>query len=77
MAWTGVSDHTARAWLNGRTSPSGLHLVALAAHSRLVMATLLRMTGHDGVALAIDLQAIESGLIETLDTVRKLRSLSG
>lgn len=77
MTWTGVSDHTARAWLNGRTSPSGLHLVALAAHSRLVMATLLRMTGHDGVALAMDLQAIENALLEAIDTVRRLRSQSG
>ena len=74
MSWTGVSDHTARAWLNGRTSPSGLHLVVLAAHCRPVMATVLRLAGHEQVAIAIDLEAIESSLEAILDTARRLRS---
>jgi hypothetical protein len=30
MRWTGVSDTTARSWLHGRVSPSGMHLIALA-----------------------------------------------
>jgi len=74
MAWAGVSDHTARAWLNGRKSPSGSHLIVLAARSRSVMATVLSLTGHDGIALAMDLRAIEIGLEETLTAVRKLQS---
>lgn len=74
MAWTGVSDHSARAWLNGRKSPSSLHLLALAARSRLVMSLVLRLTGHDRVEIGIDLQTVESGLEDALNAVRALRS---
>lgn len=76
IAWTGVSDRTARAWLNGRTSPSSLHLLAMAAHCKPVMATLLRLTGHEHVAVEIDLQAFEAGLEQTLAVVRRLNSRS-
>lgn len=72
MGWAGVSDHTARDWLHGRKSPSGAHLLALAAHSRTVMAEVLRITGHDGTAVEIDLHAVEDGLEATLAEVRKL-----
>jgi len=74
IAWTGVSDRTARAWLNGRTSPSSLHLLAMAAHCQPVMATVLRLTGHEHVAIGINLQAVETGLEQTLAAVRGLRS---
>jgi hypothetical protein len=74
MTWTGVSDHTARAWLNGRSSPSGVHLVLLAAHCRSVMSTVLRLTGHDDAALWIDLEAMEIGLEKLLTATRQLRS---
>ena len=74
IAWTGVSDRTARAWLNGRTSPSSLHLLAMAAHCKSVMATVLRLTGHEQVAVEIDLQAFEEGLEQTLAVVRRLYS---
>jgi hypothetical protein len=74
MSWTGVSDHTARAWLNGRTSPSGVHLIVLAAYSQPVMAALLELTGHDDVALAIDLEALETQLLAMMEAARNLRS---
>jgi hypothetical protein len=74
MAWTGVSDRTARAWLNGQSSPSGLHLIGLAAHCHLVMATVLRLTGHGQVALALDLERVEATLEQTLATARRLRT---
>ena len=76
IAWTGVSDRTARAWLNGRTSPSSVHLLVMAAHCAPVMATVLRLTGHEHVAIEIDLQAVETGLEQTLLAVRRLRSRS-
>lgn len=72
MRWTGVSDRTARAWLQGRASPSGLHLVALAARSELVMAKVLRLTGHGDLALALRLNEIETGLEQALSQVRAL-----
>lgn len=74
MAWTGVTDHTARAWLNGRKSPSSVHLLGLAAECPPVMALILRLTGHDRVSLGIDLLAIEAGLEDALAIVRALRS---
>lgn len=72
MRWTGVSDTTARAWCHGRTSPSGIHLVALAAHSDAVMSVLLRLTGHTDLELGLDLQTIEQGLIKALAHVHSL-----
>jgi len=74
MGWTGVSDHTARAWLHGRKSPNSVHLLALAANSSTVMSTVLRITGHHGAAVEIDLGVIEQGLQTTLEVVRKLLS---
>ena len=74
MGWTGVSDHTARAWLHGQKSPSGVHLLALAANSSSVMSIVLRVTGHAGIAVEIDLRAIEQELVATLAAVRKLRT---
>ena len=74
MRWTGVSDHTARAWLNGRASPSGAHLVVLAANCRPVMNTVLQLAGHDGIAIVINLEALESELEAILASTRRLTS---
>jgi hypothetical protein len=74
MAWTGVTDHTARYWLSGRKSPSSVHLLTLAAHSRSVMALVLRLTGHDHMGVGFELQALEAGLQEALETVRTMRA---
>ena len=74
MAWTGVSDHTARAWLNGRKSPSSLHLLSLASKSHAVMVLVLRLTGHDDMGVEFDLQALEAGLEDALAAVRASRS---
>ena len=74
MTWTGVTDHTARAWLNGRKSPSSLHLLKLAGCSREVMSLVLRLTGYDRIGLGINLEVLEVGLVEILDAVRALRA---
>lgn len=76
MTWTGVSDHTARAWLNGRTAPSSVHLLQLAANSSSVMDLVLRLTGQDQIGLGSDLEALELGLEHALATVRALRTAS-
>ncbi|MBL0000913.1 MAG: hypothetical protein IPO97_07865 [Sphingomonadales bacterium] len=34
MKWTGVSDRTAKNWLNGTNAPSGVHLILLARDQR-------------------------------------------
>lgn len=74
MRWTRVSDRTAREWLHGRSSPNGRHLIMLATHCRPVMATVLRLSGHDRAALAVDLEAVETSLEAILGIARKMRS---
>lgn len=70
MRWTHVSDRTARKWLHGEASPSGLHLLALATRSPSVMALVLELTGHADVVLALELRAIERDLERALAKVR-------
>jgi hypothetical protein len=74
MRWTHVSDHTARSWLNGQTSPSSLHLLELATHSETVMAVILKATGHTSMELTHDLIAVENVLETALARVRALRA---
>ncbi len=74
MRWTHVSDHTARSWLNGHTSPSSLHLLELATQSEAVMAVILNATGHTSMELAHDLVAVENVLETALARVRALRA---
>lgn len=72
MRWTGVSDNTARSWLNGKASPSGLHLLELAAHSEPVMVFFLEVTGHGDLEIGLRLQEIEDVLEDALDRVRSI-----
>jgi hypothetical protein len=62
MRWTGVSDHTARSWLQARSSPSGLHLIQLSANSRKVLIAVLRLSGHGDLELGLRLTDIEEEL---------------
>lgn len=72
MRWTDVSDTTARAWINGRCSPSGRHLIALAANSQQVMSVVLRLAGHAELELGIKLQEISRGLELALVHIRAI-----
>lgn len=76
MRWTHVSDHTARSWLNGQTSPSSLHLLELATQSENVMAVILEVTGHNELEIAHDLAAVEVVLETSLAKIRALRTSS-
>ncbi|NVD45096.1 hypothetical protein [Qipengyuania atrilutea] len=73
MRWTHVSDHTARSWINGQTSPSSLHLLEMATQSEPIMAVILKLTGHPSLALTLDLAAVEYALEKTLKRIRLLR----
>lgn len=77
MRWTGVSDTTARAWLHGRASPSGVHLLALAAHSSSIMISVLRITGHGNLEIGLTLSEIEADLEAVLERVRMMREHQG
>lgn len=76
MRWTHVSDHTARSWLNGYTSPSSLHLLELAIQSEAVMAVILKATGHTSMELVHDLITVEKALETALAKVQELRRAS-
>ncbi len=71
MRWTGVSDTTARSWLQGVSCPSGSHLLALASHSLAVMIVVLQLTGHENLEIGLDLRTIERSLAEALILVRE------
>lgn len=75
MRWTGACDKTARNWLGGKASLSGLHLVHLATSSPSVMAVLLNLTGHTEVRLGLSLQKVEAWLTQALNQVRELRKI--
>lgn len=70
MRWTGVSDTTARSWLCGRASPSGAHLITLAANSPSVMTVFLKLSGHSDLEVGLDLSKVEACLEQALTTVR-------
>ncbi len=70
MLWTGVSDKAARSWLQGRSSPSGLHLMALAARSEPVMTAVLRLTGHGDLEIGMRLRSMETELLRMLAIVQ-------
>ncbi|MXO70604.1 hypothetical protein GRI99_03030 [Altererythrobacter buctensis] len=58
--------------MQGRASPSGIHLIALAANSDTVMSVLLKLTGHDDLELGLELRIIEQGLQQALAHVHSL-----
>ena len=70
MRWTHVSDRTARKWLHGDASPSGVHLLALAANSPSVMTLILELTGQGDLMLSFELKAVERDLERALVRVR-------
>lgn len=74
MRWTGVSDHTARSWLNGKSTPSGLHLLILASQCLPVMMTFLRLAGHREFEVILELEKVEAELELALKKVRSLRA---
>lgn len=75
MAWTGVSERTARQWLNGVSSPTGCHLVTLAANCRPVIDTVLKLAGYEHFKIAWDLAHAESALEAALTSIRDMKEL--
>ena len=73
MRWTGVSDRTARSWLQGAGGPSGRHLVALAGRSDRVLKAILDLAGRPQVALALEIEAIESALSQAAASLEAAR----
>ena len=73
ITWTGVSDHTARSWINGRKCPTALRLLILATNCPAVMTLILHLTGNDRLSIGIRLGAVEDALETMLEVARRLR----
>ena len=72
MGWAGVSDRTARIWLQGAGCPGGFHLVALSANCRAVMTVVLGCAGYRDATLQVDLRRAEAALASAMLAVQEL-----
>ncbi|MCM0032078.1 hypothetical protein [Sandarakinorhabdus limnophila] len=66
MKWTGVSDRTAKNWLNGTNAPSGLHLILLARESNAVLKAMMLMAERPEMSLSASVLSLRRVLAETL-----------
>lgn len=71
--WTGVTDRTARNWLNGVVGPRGHHLMELARESDAVLSVVITMMARPELALAPDLHAVEVALAKASGAFEVLR----
>jgi hypothetical protein len=72
MRWTGASERTVKYWFAGERGPNGDHLIALAAHSDVVLAVLLERAGrlhHSGEFRLVEAHA---ALGRALDAIQEL-----
>lgn len=72
MGWAGVSDRTARIWLQGAGCPGGFHLVALSANCRPVMNVVLGCAGYRDATLRVELRRAEAALASAMLAVQEL-----
>lgn len=66
MKWTGVSGRTAKNWLNGTNSPSGVHLILLARESNAVLKAMMLMAERPEMSLGASLLSLRRVLAETM-----------
>jgi hypothetical protein len=66
MKWTGVSDRTAKNWLNGTNAPSGVHLILLARESNAVLKAMMLMAERPEMSLGASLISLRRALAETI-----------
>jgi hypothetical protein len=69
MRWTGASERTAKNWLAGTHSPSGVHLVDLAKNSDEVFNLVLALSERRPVVTSISLVRLRAQLIDTLKQI--------
>lgn len=72
MTWTGVSERTARSWINGYSCPSAANLLMLSGHCDAVLQAALRLAGYKDISLVFDLRGAEEALEASLNSVREL-----
>lgn len=66
MRWTGVSERTAKNWLNGTNAPRGVHLILLARESNAILKAMMLMADRPQMSLGASLLSLRRLLSETL-----------
>lgn len=69
MKWTGVSQRTAKNWLSGSNTPSGVHLILLARESNAVLKAIMLMADRPEMSLGASLISLRRLLTETLSAL--------
>jgi len=72
MLWTGVSQRTAKNWLSGANSPSGVHLILLARESNAVFKAMMLMAERPEMSLGANLLSLRRLLTETLTALDQM-----
>lgn len=72
MKWTGVSQRTAKNWLNGTNAPSGVHLILLARESNAVLKAMMLLSDRPEMSLGASLLSLKRLLAETTAALDEL-----
>lgn len=72
MRWTGASERTVKYWFAGTKGPNGVHLIALARHSDMILDLFLQQAGRRRYARAPRLMEAHDKLGELLKEIQAI-----
>lgn len=72
VAWTGVTERTAKNWLSGTCGPSGEHLIQLVRKSDGILATVLSLAARNDHLVGSELLVIRERLVRATELVEDL-----
>jgi hypothetical protein len=74
MRWTGASERTVKYWFAGTKGPNGVHLIALARHSDMILDLFLQQAGRQRYARALRLMEAHEKLGDLLGAIQAILS---
>jgi hypothetical protein len=72
MRWTGASERTVKYWFAGTKGPNGVHLIALARHSDMIVNLFLQQAGRQRYARALRLMEARDKLGELREEIQAI-----
>jgi hypothetical protein len=69
--WTGVSERTAKYWLDGTHGPCAVHLAALAEHSDAVLVQFLTVARREELLEELELSALCAKLRDLVRAIER------
>ena len=72
MKWSGVSERTAKKWLDGTNAPSGENLVALMKNSNEVMTVVLELAEREEQKCAFQLHELRARLVNLISSLDEM-----